>query len=320
MGGVAWSGTAFGIDLTGDFAAPGIDVSRAGGRPGRSTRLRLADASAMEHAFPLADARTLYEHDLAGTRYSIHQHDEHGFLLCNDFYGRYRVTASGSEVDCAPRDLPDWLWQRFLVGQVLPLAALLQGLEVMHASSVAIDGQALLFLGSSGAGKTSVALQLAGRGATLLSDDVTAIEIDGGSVLAHPGASLSSIDADVVAGLPGAASRRRVLGVSEGEARLLVEGVGEQPYPVAAVYVLTRSADARRLSFETLDVDPAVVLLGGTFNAYHRDSERLLTQLEACAALAETTTLRRVEIPSSVDAATVAGAIAESFRSEAAVA
>lgn len=317
MGGVAWSGTAFGVDLVGSFHAPGIDVQRAGGRPGRSALLRLVPAAALERAFALGEARTLYEHDLAGTRYSIHTHDEQGFLLHNDFYGRYRVTPSGSEVDCAPRDMPEWLWQRFLVGQVLPLASLLHGLEVLHASSVAVDGRALLFLGSSGAGKTSVALQLAGGGATLLSDDVTAIELDGASVLAHPGTSLSSLAVDDVERLPGPKSDRCTLGVSDGEARLLVADVGKEPYPIAAVYVLTRRAEASSLSLEALDADAAVVLLGGTFNAYHRGSERLVKQIEVCAALADAAILRRVEAPLGTDAAAVARAVTDSFRNEA---
>lgn len=316
MVGLGWSGTAFGVDLVGDFDAPGIEVGRAGAVPGRSATLRRVAAAELGPAFEDAGARTLCEQDVAGTRYAVMRHDEHGFLLHNDFYGRYRVSASGAEVDCAPGELPDWLWQRFLVGQILPLAALLHGLETLHSSSVAIDGRALLLLGSSGAGKTSVALHLAGQGAVLLSDDVTAIEPDGPTVLAHPGTSLASVDVAEAERLPETVPTRRVLGVSEGEARLAIDDVGEEPYPIAAVYVLTRRDDARRLSFAEPDVDPAVVLLGGTFNAYHRGNDRLVTQLGACAALSESAFLRLVEVPAGASAAATAHAVANAFRSE----
>lgn len=317
MRGAAWNGTAFGVDLDGAFEAPGIDVRRAGASYGRSASLRRVAAAALEPAFGDAGARTLYEQDLAGTRYAIGRHDEHGYLLHNDFYGRYRISPSGSEVSCAPSDVPDWLWQRFLVGQVLPLTALLNGLETLHASSVAIDGRALLFLGSSGAGKTSLALHLAGRGALLLADDVTAVEIDGAAVLAHPGTSLASVDVDEAERLPATTLAGRPLGISEGEARVVVESVGEEPYPVAAVYVLTRRHDALTLSISDLDADPAAVLLGATFNAYHRDGDRLVTQLDVCAALADTALLRQIEVPRGIGASSVARAVVESFHDDA---
>ena len=41
----------------------------------------------------------------------------------------------------------------------------------MHASAVAIDGRGVLILGASGGGKSSLALRLIDRGATLVADD-----------------------------------------------------------------------------------------------------------------------------------------------------
>jgi serine kinase of HPr protein (carbohydrate metabolism regulator) len=45
--------------------------------------------------------------------------------------------------------------------------------EMLHASTVAIDGQAILITGVSGSGKSDLALRLIDRGATLVSDDYT---------------------------------------------------------------------------------------------------------------------------------------------------
>jgi serine kinase of HPr protein (carbohydrate metabolism regulator) len=45
--------------------------------------------------------------------------------------------------------------------------------EMLHASTVAIDGQAVLITGVSGSGKSDLALRLIDRGATLVSDDYT---------------------------------------------------------------------------------------------------------------------------------------------------
>jgi serine kinase of HPr protein (carbohydrate metabolism regulator) len=47
--------------------------------------------------------------------------------------------------------------------------------ETLHATSVAINGKAILIMGPSGSGKSDLALRLIDRGATLISDDQTMI-------------------------------------------------------------------------------------------------------------------------------------------------
>jgi len=47
--------------------------------------------------------------------------------------------------------------------------------ETLHASSVAIDGRAVLLAGISGSGKSDLALRLLDRGFTLVSDDQTVV-------------------------------------------------------------------------------------------------------------------------------------------------
>ena len=47
--------------------------------------------------------------------------------------------------------------------------------EMLHASTVAIDGQAVLITGVSGSGKSDLALRLIDRGARLISDDYTLV-------------------------------------------------------------------------------------------------------------------------------------------------
>ena len=52
--------------------------------------------------------------------------------------------------------------------------------ETLHATSVAIDGRAVLLCGPRGVGKSDLALRLIDRGATLVSDDYTLVQrIDG---------------------------------------------------------------------------------------------------------------------------------------------
>lgn len=48
--------------------------------------------------------------------------------------------------------------------------------ETLHASTVAIDGRAVLISGISGSGKSDLALRLIDRGFTLISDDQTIVQ------------------------------------------------------------------------------------------------------------------------------------------------
>lgn len=56
--------------------------------------------------------------------------------------------------------------------------------ETVHASSVAIDGRAVLISGPSGAGKSDLTLRLIDRGFTLVSDDQTLVKRDGDRLIA----------------------------------------------------------------------------------------------------------------------------------------
>jgi serine kinase of HPr protein (carbohydrate metabolism regulator) len=56
--------------------------------------------------------------------------------------------------------------------------------ETVHASTVALDGRAVLISGPSGSGKSDLALRLLDRGFTLVSDDQTIVRKDGNRLLA----------------------------------------------------------------------------------------------------------------------------------------
>src|SRR3954454_8456456 len=65
-----------------------------------------------------------------------------------------------------------------------PTAAPRLSAETVHASTVAIDGRAVLVTGPSGTGKSDLALRLLDRGFTLVSDDQTIVKKDGNRLLA----------------------------------------------------------------------------------------------------------------------------------------
>ena len=56
--------------------------------------------------------------------------------------------------------------------------------ETVHASTVALDGRAVVISGPSGSGKSDLALRLLDRGFTLVSDDQTIVRKDGDRLVA----------------------------------------------------------------------------------------------------------------------------------------
>lgn len=59
-------------------------------------------------------------------------------------------------------------------------------MNLRQSTAVAIGGRALLIEGASGSGKSSLALALIDRGATLIGDDGIALAMRGGELWAHP--------------------------------------------------------------------------------------------------------------------------------------
>lgn len=63
--------------------------------------------------------------------------------------------------------------------------------DLLHATTVAIDGLAVVIEGASGSGKSDLALRLIDRGAVLVSDDQTFVMRAGHTVLARAPATIA---------------------------------------------------------------------------------------------------------------------------------
>ena len=232
-----------------------------------------------------------------------------GYLMRTPLDGRFLVSSDGLEVLCAPLARAARLWTTLLVGQLLPLAATLRGLEVFHASAVELDGGALLFSGPAGAGKTSLALRLVLGGARLIADDAVAVNAQGGGLRAHPAAAALGVRRGEEQRLD--PQERERLGDprrARGKIRYGVSPV-PGPVPVEALFVLNRTWSGAEVTVRPLDpVDP-FMLLGTTFNLSVRSPERLRRQLEVCARLAREVPVMALDVPPAVDAGALAGRV-----------
>jgi len=70
------------------------------------------------------------------------------------------------------------------MNQINPMRGPRLSAETLHASTVALDGRAVLISGPSGSGKSDLALRLLDRGFILVSDDQTIVRKDGGHLVA----------------------------------------------------------------------------------------------------------------------------------------
>jgi len=70
------------------------------------------------------------------------------------------------------------------MNQMNPMRGPRLSAETLHASTVALEGRAVLISGPSGSGKSDLALRLLDRGFVLVSDDQTIVKKDGDRLVA----------------------------------------------------------------------------------------------------------------------------------------
>ena len=130
----------------------------------------------------------------------------------------------------------------FLLGSVMGGLLYQRGLWPMHASTVVTSQGAVLFAGRSGMGKSTLAAGLQKRGYTLMSDDVSPLEITGSSVSVFPAVPRIKLKPDATSEL-----EVDVTGVRRDHARgkylTPVERFAEQPCPVRRIVLLDLTAD-----------------------------------------------------------------------------
>jgi hypothetical protein len=179
---------------------------------------------------------------------------------------------------------------------VLPIAATLQGVELLHASAVAFEGKAVAITAEAGAGKTSLAAHLLDLGADLIADDVLALEVTADKIMAHPGVGLVNIAPQQLEALGPRATRLLPETLGQGDKCHVLAGLVEQALPLSAVYFLQRRRAYDQLRIVEAESDPRL-LLGSAFIAYVDVGERLLTHLDLYSRIARATPPFVIEAP-----------------------
>jgi hypothetical protein len=137
----------------------------------------------------------------------------------------------------------------YVLGVILGIVLHLQGVVCLHGSAIAIQDQAILLLGDSGAGKSTTAAALSQRGFAILSDDIVPLHEHQGRLWVQPTYPQIRLWSDTVTALYGAPNRLPQLTDSWEKRCLDHRHQGYQfqshPLPLGAIYLLReRSTDA----------------------------------------------------------------------------
>jgi hypothetical protein len=268
--------TAFGLDVVCDRPLAGSHRSSDESPSGHpSTRIHSMSAADLEAAWGESGERVFEPRSPDGrTRFTVDRTARHYRLWLEDF-GRYVITHDGRQIGCLPGEVAADMQERVLFAQALPVAATLQGLEVLHASAVHGRGGAAAFVGASGSGKTTLATRLVLDGAGLLTDDVLAVEVDT-RVLVHPGPPFMALHRDDAALMEGGpAALGEVIGSSD---KLHVaRATPHRPQPLRAVYHLRRGETSQ---ITPLGAEALHLVLGHAFVPYVMTPGRLRRHLE----------------------------------------
>jgi hypothetical protein len=192
----------------------------------------------------------------------------------------------------------------YLLGPVLSFSLLALGIEPLHGTATVVGGEAVVFLGDCGMGKSTLAAALLARGLPMLTDDVVAVARRERRWLVQPGCPRVKL-------FPGVA--RRLLGTAAREPRMnhatsklvLPLGTGqfiEDATPLRSIYVLSAPAGQRSttagVQVEPLSAREALLeLVGAAFNLVVVDRQRLANQFTFTNELAATVPIRRLSYP-----------------------
>ena len=185
----------------------------------------------------------------------------------------------------------------YLLGPVLGILLRLRGVTCLHASAVAFGENAVAFVGSEGAGKSTTAAALARRGHAILSDDVVALAERSGSFLIHPAYPYLCLWPESVESLYGSAEalpqfsanyEKRCLSLGKQELRF-----AERALPLAAIYILgDRRGDPAPLVEELTPQKAFLALVANTFATNTLDSGMRAKEFEILARVAPSVPIR----------------------------
>ena len=186
-------------------------------------------------------------------------------------------------------------FRRVIENVMLGLTLYQRGYLVLHASAVSVDGNAAVFIGPRGAGKSTTAAAFDAEGYSVLEDDVVAIQFDDGVPTVIPGVPQLRLKSDAATAL-GVEETTTPSEDSWYDKRMLrIEDVPD-PAPLRGCYLL---ADGKKCMLEPVSGGEQILNL--VTQTYARellsDTDQSKAHFEQCSQLTKQTPVQRLKRP-----------------------
>ena len=218
--------------------------------------------------------------------------------------GEFAVSGDGRRITCRPDKRASMeSFQVYLLGQALSFALVKSGFEPLHATTVVVGGEGIVFLGDSGLGKSTLAACFLDAGHRMLTDDLLLLHHTARRVVAYPGPPRIKLlpriarkyMRDAAAGVRMNLDTEKLIVPLEHARRCAT------PVPVKAIYVIAPPLKNDRTP--TIRIEPLTArdgflkLVENTFNYRVIDPHRLSRQFAAASCLVDAMPVRRLSYP-----------------------
>jgi hypothetical protein len=219
----------------------------------------------------------------------------------------HHLSADASVLSCAPSRPADPSWWRLVLDSVLFTVALLRGYEALHAGALATGEGTIAIAAGTGGGKSTLLVELLGRGLALMADDVLVLRLRGGNApVSHPGPPVMTIPCKAMPALREAEQPHTIASI--GDERWVAVPTYPDPLPLKALVLLDRKPGVERHPSLSRIESPLALLLSA-FIDFPLGPDRQRARFELASAIAGTAGLWR--LTASLD--TPASALADTL-------
>lgn len=217
--------------------------------------------------------------------------------LTYESIGSFRVEG-GDRIVCDPLDdepSRQEFFRRLIENELLGLILYQRDHLVLHASAVSVNGEAVMFLGPRGAGKSTTAGAFGAEGYSVLEDDVVAIRFDEGTPTVVPGIPQLRLKSDAAAAL-GVTETATPSEDSWYEKQMLRLEEIPEPAPLRGCYLL---AEGETCAIESITGSEQLINLISQTHARGllSDTDHSPAHFQQCTNLIDATPLRLLQRP-----------------------
>lgn len=206
---------------------------------------------------------------------------------------------NGNEIIVDPDEDIDFL--RYLVMGVAFAVLLHQrGLLVLHGSAVRSNKNAIIFLGNSGLGKSSLALALNNRGFPIVTDDILPVSFINNFPIVSPGFPHLKISEDILKVLGYEPSELPQIHLkSSKRSKSVIKNFSTDPLNLKAVYIIS---DGEKSDIKSLSPQKALInLVNNSYNFHRFLEEDRIKNLKQCAKVVKNVPVNLLTIRRSLN-------------------